>query len=84
MFSDSGVKKSMLIAAAGAMLFAICPQVSEVVVWEPAFHFLLGFLLMLIVLLCAQSYLRTGKIKFAWCRADLFFPFLLTHSKYFT
>ncbi len=73
LFFDSGVKNPSLVAIAGALLFCVCPHISEVVVWEPAFHFLLGFLLILLVLVCAQHFIHTGRQKFAWWGGVLFF-----------
>lgn len=78
LFDDSGMRNSALVAFTGALLFCICPHISEVVVWEPAFHYLLGFLLMLVVIICAQNYINTGKVKFAWWGGIVFF--LSTYS----
>ena len=73
LFSNATVKNAGVTAFTGALLFCICPHVSEVVVWEPAFHYLLGLLLMLLVLHCAQNFLITREIKYAWWGGILFF-----------
>ena len=46
---------------------------SEVIVWEPSFHFLQGLLLIMIVLLCVQQYLYTGKGKYAIWAGIIYF-----------
>lgn len=66
LLARSGLRHPALTACAGALLFCVSPYISEVVVWEPAFHYLLGLLLMLLVLLCAQRYLDTQKVAYAW------------------
>jgi hypothetical protein len=73
MFSDAGAKNPPLVAITGALLFCVCPHISEVVVWEPAFHFLLGFLLILITLICAQNFIGSGRLKYAWWGGAVFF-----------
>ncbi len=72
-FSDSGIKNAPVIALGGALLFCICPHISEVVVWEPSFHYLQGLMLMLLILLCAQKFLRSGAGSYALTGGILFF-----------
>lgn len=72
--TDNGVK----ISFTGALLFCLCPHISEVVVWEPSFHYLLGLLLMLAVLLCTQKFMNTQSAKYAWLGGIIFF--LSTYS----
>ena len=78
LFSDSQIKNGAIIASAGSMLFTICPHITEVVVWEPSFHYLQGLLFILLILLCAQRFMRTSNIRFAWVAGILFF--LSTYS----
>ena len=78
LFVNSAVRNAGMVSFTGALLFCICPHVSEVVVWEPAFHYLFGVLLMLVVLHCAQQYLMTGATKYAWHGGVVFF--LSTYS----
>lgn len=73
LFSRAHVNNANIAAFTGAMLFSVSPYISEVVVWEPSFHYLLGLLLMLIVLICSQNYLITQRIKFAWLGGIVFF-----------
>lgn len=73
LFANSSVKNGLLIALCGALLFCVCPHISEVVVWESAFHYLLALMLMMIVLYCTQNYILTRKIKYAWWAGVVFF-----------
>ncbi len=61
LLNDSGVKNGGAIASVGVLLFCITPYASEVIVWEPSFHFLQGLLLMLVVLVCVQRALQTSR-----------------------
>lgn len=72
MLTDTGVKNSGLIALGGALLFCICPHISEVVVWEPSYHYLQGLILMYLVLLYTRRYIRTLQPKYAWIAGIIF------------
>lgn len=48
--SDSGIARAQSLAFGAAALFCTTPYVSEVIVWEAAFHFLQGMLLILLQL----------------------------------
>lgn len=61
LFLSSGVNNESGIALAGVALFCICPAISEVVVWEPSYHYLQGLLMMLAILICLQNYLHVQK-----------------------
>ncbi|PZF73808.1 hypothetical protein [Taibaiella soli] len=63
--TDTGLKNGNWIAFGGTLLFCVSPYVSEVIVWESAFHFLLGLFLLLVILYQAQQFIRTGKAKHA-------------------
>lgn len=78
LFLNSGIRNAALVAFSGSLLFCVCPHISEVVVWEPAFHYLLGLLFIIAVLHCAQQYLLTLNVRYAWWGALLFF--LSTYS----
>jgi hypothetical protein len=78
LFTDAKIKDASTIALAGSILFCVCPHISEVVVWEPSFHYLQGFLLILLTLLCAQKFMQTQNNKYAWFAGILFF--LSTYS----
>ena len=56
LFEDSGVKKGKEIAIWGVVLYTVCPQIAEVIVWEAAYHYLQGFMLILLVLYWVQKF----------------------------
>ncbi len=62
--SDSLVKHSSTIALATAAIFTFSPHISEVLVWRACFHYLLSFLLMLLVISQAQKYQHTLHSKY--------------------
>lgn len=66
LFDDSGIRHSFRIAIAGVVLYTVCPHISEVIVWEASFHYLQGFLFILIILYCLQQFLHTRANKYAW------------------
>lgn len=70
---DAGVPKGKMIALGGVILFCLSPYISEVIVWEPAFHFLQGLLLIMLVLTCTQRYIHSGKRKYAWLAIATYF-----------
>jgi hypothetical protein len=67
LLNDSGVVNGGAVSLGGAMLFCISPYISEVIVWEPSFHFLQGLLLIMLILTCIQKYVYTGLKKYSWC-----------------
>jgi hypothetical protein len=73
LMNHAGIKNSNTIAAAGALLFCVSPYFSEVIVWEPSFHFLQGLLLIMLILLCVQQFIMTGKRKPAIAGLLLYF-----------
>jgi hypothetical protein len=73
LFTDSQVKYPVLISAIGGFLFCVSPYISEVVVWEPAFHYLLGLMLMLGVLWNVQQFIKSENKKYAWYGGGVFF-----------
>lgn len=58
-------RNAKLLSFTGAALFCISPYCSEVVVWEPSFHYLPGLLFILLQLLWVQRYAHTGQRKYA-------------------
>lgn len=78
LLNDFGAENSGEISFAGASLFCLSPYISEVIVWEPAFHFLQGLLLILVCLLCAQKFINTGARKYAIWTSLIYF--LSTYS----
>jgi len=78
LLGDVGVTINNAVALGGAILFAVTPYVSEVVVWEPSFHFLQGLLLILLILLCAQQYIYTAQRKYVLAASLLYFVSLFS------
>ena len=78
LLDDVGIKNSREISFAGVALFCISPYLSEVVVWEPSFHFLQGLLMILLVLVWVRKYLHTSNNKYAWWAAIVYL--LSTHT----
>ncbi len=72
LFQRSGMRNASMTAFAGVTLFCSSPYISEVVVWEPAFHYLLGLMLLLVVLLCVQQYIYGQNKKYLWLGAITF------------
>lgn len=73
LFADSKIKNGSNIAIAGMVLFTVCPHISEVIVWEAAYHYLQGFLLILLILLCVQNFYHTQLKKYAWFAGIIYF-----------
>ncbi len=72
LFSDSGISNAKTIAIAGVVLYTICPHISEVIVWEASFHYLQGFLLILLILSQAQRFHYAQHAKYAVLAVALF------------
>lgn len=66
LFEDSGVERGKIIALCGVVLYTVCPHISEVIVWEASFHYLQGFLLILLILLWVQRYHKEQKKGYVW------------------
>ncbi len=66
MLCDVGADHFKTGAYAGAVLFCVTPYISEVIVWEPSFHYLQGLLILLGIMLWVQQYIYTGKRKYIW------------------
>lgn len=75
---DTGIETAPRIALKGVVLFTICPHISEVLVWEASYHYLQGFLLILVSLWCVQQYHYKQQAKYAWLSGILYF--LATYS----
>ena len=73
LFEDSQIKNGRNIAIAGVILYTVCPHISEVIVWESAFHYLQGFLLILLVLFFTQKFVHAPLKKYAWWSGIIFF-----------
>jgi hypothetical protein len=66
MLSRSGVNNAFQIGLTASSLFCITPLISEVIVWEPSFHYLQGLLIIVAILLWTIRFLETGKMKFTF------------------
>ena len=73
LMDHAGIKNSSTIAAMGALLFCVSPYFSEVIVWEPSFHFLQGLMLIMLILLCAQVFITTANKVYAYAGLVLYF-----------
>ena len=73
LLQDAGVDNSKAVSFSGVLLFTISPYISEVIVWEPSFHFLQGLLLILLILRWEQKYMHTGDRKYAWRAGIIYF-----------
>ncbi len=69
----SNVKYGWQISLAGAILFTICPHISEVLAWKACFHYLMGFMFILLITGWVQQYQLTQSNKYAWWAAVVFF-----------
>ncbi len=63
---DCGIEETASLCLPAVILFCIAPHMSEVLVWEPSFHFLQGFLLILLMLNWVRNYLKTHEIRYVW------------------
>ena len=82
LFSDSGIEKAGSIALTGTILYTICPHLSEVIVWEPTYHYFQGMALLLLILICTQAYFHTRDKKYVWF-AISFYTLSLFTLEYF-
>lgn len=73
LFSDSGIKNARNIALLGVGLYTICPHISEVIVWEASFHYLQGFLFILLIMRWVQLFMHLPRTKLAWWAGIAFF-----------
>jgi hypothetical protein len=51
--ANSTIRNS-LIPLAAAVIFTICPHISEVLIWRACVHYLLGFMFILLIIHCVQ------------------------------
>ncbi len=62
----SVIRNSNAIAFGTALLYCVCPHISEVVVHEPCFHYTLGFMLVLASLGWLQMFQIRQEKKYMW------------------
>ncbi|MFI5196116.1 MAG: hypothetical protein ACHQD8_03435 [Chitinophagales bacterium] len=73
LLDDTGVDNSATISFTGVLLFCVSPYISEVIVWEPAFHYLQGLLLIMVIMVWVQRFVHTGAKKYVWWACILYF-----------
>jgi hypothetical protein len=73
LFRNSGIRNNRSITLWGAILFTVCPHISEVIVWESAFHYLQGLMLILLILWCTQRFIHGHQKKYALIAAVIYF-----------
>lgn len=61
LLGDSKLPNVTATSLLAVVLFILSPYLSEVLVWEAAFHYLQGLLFILIQLLLLQAFLRNGR-----------------------
>lgn len=64
MLRDAGVSNYKATGYIGSVLFCITPYISEVVVWEPSFHYLQGLLILLLIMRWVQQYIYAPSRKY--------------------
>lgn len=75
---DGGVANARHTVLAGVLLYIICPHISEVIVWEASYHYLQGFLLILVSMYLLQQYHYRQWSGYAWLSGIVYF--LATYS----
>ena len=73
LLDHSGFGNGWLISLTGVVLFSLSPYLSETIVWEPAYHFLQGLLLILLIISWTQSYIVSGKPRYIWLTGITYF-----------
>jgi len=71
-FTDSGLKNAVLIPFCGAVLFTVCPHISEVVVCKAYYHYLQSFMFILLIIYCVQRYQNKQRNGYIWWATALF------------
>ena len=72
LFSIENNERNKPVIFAALILFCISPTLSEVIVWEASFHYLLGFLMFLSILRLVQLYCQNPIAKKLWAIALLY------------
>ena len=78
LFDDSGIRNAQSIAIWGVVLYTVCPHISEIIVWEASYHYLQGFIFILLILRWVQKFQKTQEAKYAWWAGIIYF--LSTYS----
>lgn len=78
MLRDAEVENYELPSYVGVALFCVTPYVSEVIVWEPSFHYLLGMMLLLVIMILAKRFMFEPRLRYALAACAIYA--LSTHS----
>lgn len=77
-FKDAVVDNGGIIALGAVLLLTICPHLSETIVWKSSYHYLQGFLFILLIMYWVQRFQHQQKKKYIFLAAVIFF--LSTYS----
>jgi hypothetical protein len=72
LLSDARLERAAGIALAAVLLFSLSPSLSEVIVWEAAFHYLQGLAFILAQLLLLQAFLHKPRARLAFAAAVIY------------
>lgn len=64
MLQDTKLVNYKVPVLIGCALFCVTPYVSEVIVWEPSFHYLLGLMLLLVIMLLVRRYIYEPRARY--------------------
>jgi len=84
LLNDVAVQNSAAISIAGVLLFCVSPYESEVIVWEPSFHYLQGLLFIMLILQWVQGFMHKGASKYIWWPCLLYAASLFTLEVFYT
>lgn len=71
-FDDFRLKQGAAVAVAGAVLFLLNPNITEITVWKACDHYLTGIMMQLLVLIWCRDYITTGNLRYARIAGILF------------
>lgn len=69
---DSKVVFAAILSLASVLLFCITPHANEVIVREMCYHYIQGFIFILLIISCLLHYLDTQRVKYAWIAGGVF------------
>jgi hypothetical protein len=81
---DFGARSARFIAVAGALLVALNPAMTEAVVWKACYHYHIGALAILILMICARRLMMDGRTKWIIYSLVLFVPLTFTLEIWYT
>ena len=70
--TDSGFEHAAVVSIAGAVLFTGCPHIGEVLVWKACYHYLMGFLFILLIMRWTITYQHNQQKKYLFYCAGVF------------